>query len=407
MINLDEVRTHGVRLTSDALYMSAAEAAQVLEVTVATLYAYVSRKQIRSERMAGSRARRYWRADIERLRGGEPTAAPEPVATSLCAESSITLITDGGLYFRGKDAVALARHASLESLAALLWEADEDTLFGTVPTDIAGIWPAMRPSFAEVGLLERVVALFPLIERADPRAYDLSPQGYARTGADVLRWFATLLTKSSKPSTQPLHTFLARQLKAPAGFDEIIRALLVLSADHEFDPITFAVRAVANVGVTPYQAVITGVIASQGQRFQAERYGSCSQLLHEILTDKDGSAAIVKRLRNGQPLPGFSAPRALHDARTSAMMATLRNVLGRDRELSRLLAAENTARDASGVTMDFILAALFVGHRLGLIGEELAITGLGRIVGWIAHAMEQYHRNALVRPHAAYVGPLP
>jgi citrate synthase len=37
----------------------------------------------------------------------------------------------------------------------------------------------------------------------------------------------------------------------------------------------------------------------------------------------------------------------------------------------------------------------------------LAVTGLGRVVGWIAHAMEQYHRNALVRPHAAYVGPLP
>ena len=394
-------------MASDALYMSADEAAQALEVTVATLYAYVSRKQIRSERIAGSRARRYWRADVERLRGSEPKAPPDPVATSLCAESSITLITEGGLYFRGKDAIALAEHASLESLAALLWEADEDTLFGTAPADISDIWPAMRPSFAEVGLLERVAALYPLIERADPRAYDLSPQGYARTGADVLRWFATLLTKSGKPSTQPLHMFLAKSLKAPAGFDDIIRTLLVLSADHEFDPITFAVRAVANVGVTPYQAVVTGVIASQGQRFQAERYGSCSRFLHEILTEKDGASAVVKRLRNGQPLPGFSAPRASSDARTPAMMAALQKMLGRDRELARLLAAEHTARDASGVTMDFILPALFVGHRLGLVGEELAISGLGRVVGWIAHAMEQYHRSPLVRPHAAYVGPLP
>src|SRR5882757_5740042 len=168
MVNLDEVRTY---MTSDALYMSAEEAAQVLEVTVATLYAYVSRKQIRSERIAGSRARRYWRADIERLRGSEPKTAPQPAATSLCDESSITLITDGGLYFRGKDAIALAQHASLESLAALLWESEEDTLFGTAPADIADIWPGLRPSFAEVGLLERVVALFPLIERADARAY--------------------------------------------------------------------------------------------------------------------------------------------------------------------------------------------------------------------------------------------
>ena len=394
-------------MASDALYMSADEAARALEVTVATLYAYVSRKQIRSERIAGSRARRYWRADIERLRGGEPRAAPDPVSTSLCSESAITLITEGGLYFRGQDAIALAQHSSLESLAALLWEADEDTLFGTAPADISDIWPAMRPSFAEVSLLERVVAMYPLIERADPRAYDLSPQGYARTGADVLRWFATLLTKASKPSTQPLHMFLAKALKAPAGFDEVIRTLLVLSADHEFDPITFAVRAVANVGVTPYQAVIAGAIASQGQRFQAERYGSCSSFLHEILSEKDGSTAVVKRLRSGQPLAGFSAARPLSDARTPAMMAALHDVLGRDRELARLVAAEHTAREAYGVTMDFILPALFVGHRLRLVGEELAVTGLGRVVGWIAHAMEQYHRNALVRPHAAYVGPLP
>jgi citrate synthase len=55
-------------MASDALYLSAEQAARALEVTVATLYAYVSRKQIRSERIAGSRARRYWRADIERLR---------------------------------------------------------------------------------------------------------------------------------------------------------------------------------------------------------------------------------------------------------------------------------------------------------------------------------------------------
>jgi citrate synthase len=401
------VHTKKQPLASEPLYMSADDAARALDVTVATLYAYVSRKQIRSERIAGSRARRYWRADIERLRGGEPRSAPDPASNSLCAESAITLITEGGLYFRGKDAIALAQHASLESLAALLWEADEDALFAAQPADIADIWPALRPRFADVGLLERVAALYPLIERADPRAYDLSPQGYARTGADVLRWFATLLTQSSRPSTQPLHTFLAKSLKAPAGFDQIIRTLLVLSADHEFDPITFAVRAVANVGVTPYQAVIAGVIALQGQRFQAERYGSCSRFLHEILTAKDGATAVVKRLRDGQPLPGFSATRPMSDARTSTMLTALRNVLGRDRELARLLAAEHAAFDAAGVTMEFILPALFVGHRLGLVGEELAVTGLGRVVGWIAHAMEQYHHNALVRPHAAYVGPLP
>jgi excisionase family DNA binding protein len=93
------VHTGNSTIASDAPYMSAEEAARALEVTVPTLYAYVSRKQIRSERIAGSRARRYWRADIERLRGGEAAAAPGSGTTSLCAESAITLITDGGSIF--------------------------------------------------------------------------------------------------------------------------------------------------------------------------------------------------------------------------------------------------------------------------------------------------------------------
>jgi citrate synthase len=29
------------------------------------------------------------------------------------------------------------------------------------------------------------------------------------------------------------------------------------------------------------------------------------------------------------------------------------------------------------------------------------------VVGWIAHAMEQYHERDLVRPHVPYAGDLP
>src|SRR6266436_1178427 len=54
---------------SEALYITAKEAAGALGVSIPTLYAYVSRGLIRSQRVPGSRNRRYWKVDIERLKG--------------------------------------------------------------------------------------------------------------------------------------------------------------------------------------------------------------------------------------------------------------------------------------------------------------------------------------------------
>ena len=50
-------------------YVTAAAAAQRLGVTRATLYAYVSRGQIRSRSVAGRREREYLAEDVERLLG--------------------------------------------------------------------------------------------------------------------------------------------------------------------------------------------------------------------------------------------------------------------------------------------------------------------------------------------------
>lgn len=388
------------------LYLDAAQAAGMLGVSVPTLYAYVSRKLVRSERIDGSRSRKYWKADIERLSGKVAESAVVAPQTPFASETKITLLTAGRIFFRGRDAVQLSETMTLEGLAALMWQVDEEVVFGEEPVDASDVWLQLRPSLRELRIPERMIAMFPMIERASPRAYDLTPSGFARTGADVLRWYATMLVKAPKPTVQPLHQFVAKALKAPAGFDDIIRRLFVLAADHEFDPITYAVRAVANVGVTPYQAVTTGLIASQGQRFQAERYGAAMRFLEEILTGKDGHTAVVRRLRSGGALPGFDGTRDT-DPRTPALMEALERTLRGDRLLRRVREAERTAFDATGGCMEFIIPTMLVGHLLGFHGDELAVGALGRMVGWIAHAMEQFHGSELIRPRATYVGALP
>ena len=56
--------------------------------------------------------------------------------------------------------------------------------------------------------------------------------------------------------------------------------------------------------------------------------------------------------------------------------------------------------------LDFGLAALARTHGLP-DRAPLILFALGRTVGWIAHAIEQYSLGELIRPRARYTGPAP
>src|SRR6185503_10200847 len=110
-------------------WLDAKEATKLLGVNRATLYAYVSRGFIRSEAVPGKpRERRYAREDVERLRmRAEERRNPEKTAENALRwgvpvlESSITLIDDGALYYRGHDVATLARERTIEEVASLIW----------------------------------------------------------------------------------------------------------------------------------------------------------------------------------------------------------------------------------------------------------------------------------------------
>ena len=56
--------------------------------------------------------------------------------------------------------------------------------------------------------------------------------------------------------------------------------------------------------------------------------------------------------------------------------------------------------------VDFGLTALAWTLNLPT-GAPLALFALGRTVGWIGHAIEQYEIDQLIRPRARYVGRIP
>src|SRR5437763_16397531 len=94
-------------------YLTAKDAAQMLGIRTATLYAYVRRGLIRSEAIEGdSRVSRYNAEDVEKLqeRKVQRKNPAESARNALhwgmpVLESTLTLITDDGLYYRGQNAL--------------------------------------------------------------------------------------------------------------------------------------------------------------------------------------------------------------------------------------------------------------------------------------------------------------
>jgi len=156
-----------IKMTTDSNYLSAAQAARALNVSLQTLYAYVSRKGVRSLPIPGTRRRRYWKSDIERLREKKLPAAVTP--GPLKHESKITLITESDIFYRGRNAVELAEHSSFEFVAALLWGFTDQELFGKIAPKIPPLFTQMDRLLANESEVNRATALFTLLEQATPK----------------------------------------------------------------------------------------------------------------------------------------------------------------------------------------------------------------------------------------------
>lgn len=391
---------------SDDLYMDAPEAAEALGISVPTLYSYVSRKGLRSFAIPGTRRRRYWRADIQGLLTTFAPQGSEPPAPS----TRITLLTATGTYYRGHDVVDLAERSTVEDVAALLWQAPADHIFTQRLPHAPAMLPAILAALGEAPTLDRAMALLPLIERANPRAFDLSPGGFAASGADALRWLTALILGAEAPTAAPLHQAIADYLHADVIFSDLIRRSLILIADHEFAATTHAVRAAASTGLTPYAAVLVGLVAATGQKAKIQRYEAVRRLVLEILNAADPSQPVISRFRAGEELAGFeSLP--MHtggDRRAQALLSACRASLGQDVLFQRLEAAVGVVNDLTSREPGVIVLLAFLGHRLGLAGNELALGTIGRAIGWIAHAQEAMIEPGVGRAaRASYDGPLP
>ena len=396
-------------------YLTAKQAAHTLGVTVATLYAYTSRGQLRSEAVPGEpRQRRYHREDVERLKDRK-AARRDPAKAAArglrwgepVLESGITFIHDGTFYYRGQDAVKLARTATVEQVATLLWGAadDEGARLFDGPSVLDGRMVARLGQLA-TDPLTRVQAALPLAARLDVPSCDLRPAAVRATGGRIVRLVTAMVT--GRATRDPVHVALqSAWTPRQRAVSDVVRTALVLSADHELNVSAFTARCAASAGASPYDVVSAALATLKGFKHGGASEGVLS-LVRSAETLASARAALAARLRHGERVPGFGHP--LYpggDPRAVALIA-LAESSGNDRAWRPF---RNLFRAGAEVlnehpNLDSGLAAVTRAFRLP-DHAPLTLFALGRTIGWIAHAMEEYASGHLIRPRARYNGPLP
>jgi citrate synthase len=429
------------RRIDDQRWVDAASAARHLGISVRSLYAYVSRGQVRSMPGERGRPRLYAHADLERLRirrdaraGHGAVAAGalrwgEPVL-----DSAITAITPRGPAYRGQLAVELAAAGTaFENVAELLWS-------GYLPTGRVA-WPAGALPVAQLARLlggthtplEAMPLLVQIVALADPERDDLRPDALVTRGRRLIPLLAAALAPGFVPATMtegersiaghgPRDSLargnprgITRALGAPSVAQIAARALgladelapvldtaLVLLADHELNASSFTARIAASTDADPY-ACVAAALATLSGRKHGTAPDEVARFVASVGSPEAARAAVRALRKRGEVPPGFGHPLyPAGDPRAPPLLEAAAR-LAHGKQLRTLLAIIDATTDAAP-SVDVGLIALTIA--LGLPPATGAgLFAVARAAGWLAHALEQRAAGYLLRPRARYIGP--
>ena len=364
-------------------WLSRDEALVTLGVRPQTLYAYVSRGLIERRADAADPRRSEYRGDdilalTKRRARGRRTAS---IAASAMAwgepviPTRISTVAHGQLIFRGRRAVELADHATLEEVAALLWE-QPVTAF---------------PIAHDVG--DPFQALAALIAGAK----SMIGRAPAKLAQEASVAVAAIAGTFGAACDGPIHERLARGWSLDAAGTDLVRRALVLLADHELNPSTFAARVAGSTGAPMAACLMAGLSTLSGPK-----HGGAGTALAALAAEARANGvevAVARWLAAGHGIPGFGHPLYPHgDPRAAALLP----LVTLDPALVELRDAVGDATEALP-NIDFALLAISVAADLPA-DAPFRLFATARGVGWAAHAIEQSASSAVIRPRARYQG---
>ena len=346
--------------------------------------------------------------------------------------SSISSIIDDTLTYVGYDIDDLAENASFEEVIYLLWHGrlpvrseleelksqlaqnmalPEEVLehFKLYPIDKIHPMAALRTAVSLLGLHD---------EEADVMEEEANYRKAIRLQAKmpaIVTAFARIRKGLEPIAPRNDLNFAANFLYMLTGKEpepiavEAFNKALVLHADHELNASTFTAR----VCVATLSDVYSGVTAAIGA-LKGPLHGGANEavmkMLKEVGTLENVEPYIREKLANKEKIMGFGHrvyqqgdPRAKH---LRTMSAKLTDLTGEPHwyQMSTKIEAIVTGEKKLPPNVDFYSASVY--HSLGIDHDLFTpIFAVSRVSGWLAHILEQFSNNRLIRPRAEYTGP--
>ena len=402
--------------------LSTRQVADRLGVKPETVYAYVSRGLLRSHRESGGRGSWFDPKEVDELsthtrqataNGGKP--AQPFIATEL------TLLSEGGLYYRGRDVAELAGSETFEAVAGLLWTGRLEPVAFTASPQASDLIRKVADAMPDAARLPDLLHVVPSIAAAtDPLRFDLSPDSVRAAAAGLLAVMVEALPQrgaadhDSGTSSSAIPRRLWPKLTDKPPTEHGIRALnaaLIVLADHDLAVSTLAGRVAASARAHPY-AVVSAALGAFDGPLHGAAGSHAYRLVADALRSGDPVAAYADRLRTQGRVEGFGhAAYPDGDPRARVLLALL-DAAGDEfpahvREVADGLRAAASRRGPGLPNVDFALPLL--AHAYDMVpdaGEVIFI--IARTAGWIAHALEEYEEPPMrFRYQGAYRGIMP
>jgi citrate synthase len=346
--------------------------------------------------------------------------------------SSVSSIIDDVLTYRGYSIDDLAEHATFEEVVYLLWNKklpnqseleqfrSELAEASELPAELLEQMKSLPLKKAHPMTVLRT--LVSTLAMYDDNAEDMSEEGnYTKAIAlqakmsSIVAAFARIRDGKDPVSPKKELSFAANFLYMLTGNepDEIsetaINKALVLHADHELNASTFTARVCVATLSDMYSGVVAAISALKGP-LHGGANEQVMKMLTEIDTEDNVESYIEKAIENKQKIMGFGHrvykngdPRAKH---LREMSKQLTSITGEEKWYTMSVKIDDMLKEKKGLlpNVDFYSASVY--HSLGIDHDLFTpIFALSRVSGWIAHILEQYENNRLIRPRAEYIGP--
>jgi citrate synthase len=346
--------------------------------------------------------------------------------------SSISSIIDDTLTYVGYNIDDLAENASFEEVIYLLWHRKLPTKLeleelnkqlaenADLPKEVIEHFK-MYPidKVHPMGALRSAVSLLGLY---DEEADLMDPEANYRKAIRLQAKMPTIVTSFARirKGLDPIAprkdlSFAANFLYMLSGKEpepiaiEAFNKALVLHADHELNASTFTAR----VCVATLSDVYSGITAAIGA-LKGPLHGGANEAVMKMLTEigsvDNVESYIREKLDKKEKIMGFGHrvyrkgdPRAKH---LKLMSEKLTNLTGKPEyfEMSTQIESIVTGEKNLPPNVDFYSASVYDSLE---IDHDLftPIFAVSRVSGWLAHILEQYDNNRLIRPRADYTGP--